>query len=64
MELREEALRQANTEREETSRILADLVNEFREERRQSAATQQALLETIVHLTQQGNGRTEAYSGD
>jgi hypothetical protein len=64
MELREEALRQANTEREETSRILADLVNEFREERRQSAATQQALLETIVHLTQQGNGRTEADSGD
>ncbi len=67
IELREEALRQANAEREEAVRMFAEIINEFRaerrevaEERQQNAAIQQALLDAILQLAQRnGNGRSE-----
>ena len=68
-ELRLQAEQQLADERkrvDETIQMVADLVSEFREERRQAAeerqmitATQQALLETIVRLSQQGNGHSD-----
>lgn len=68
-ELRLQAEQQLADERkrvDETIQIVAELVSEFREERRQAAeerqvitATQQALLDTIVRLSQQGNGHSE-----
>ncbi len=52
---------------DETIQMVTEMVNEFREERRlaseerrqHAAATQQALLDTIVRLTEQRNGRRE-----
>ncbi len=51
---------------DETIQMVAELVSEFREERRQAAeerqlsvATQQALLDAVVRLSQQGNGRSD-----
>lgn len=51
---------------DETIQMVAQLVSEFREERRQAAeerqlsvATQQALLDAVVRLAQQGNGRSD-----
>lgn len=68
-ELRLQAERQLADERkrmDETIQMVATLVSEFREERRQAAeerqlsvATQQALLDAVVRLTQQGNGRSD-----
>ncbi len=68
-ELRLHAEQQLADERkrvDETIQMVAELVSEFREERRQAAeerqlitATQQALLETIVRLSQQGNGHSD-----
>ncbi len=68
---REEARRQANADREQTARMFAEILNEMRaerreaaEERRQTIATQQALLDTIVQLAQQRNGNGHADNGD
>ena len=59
-----EERRQAIENRDSAFQMIADVVSELREERRQSAeerrlsaATQQALLDTIVRLTEQRNGR-------
>ena len=64
MELCKEVPRQNSVEREPTFRMLVDMFrelrNELREERRQhAAATQRALLDTIVRLTEQRDGRRE-----
>ena len=55
---------------DETIQMVVEMVNEFREERRQAAeerqrdaATQQALLDAIVELTQQQNGNGHAENG-
>ena len=64
IELREETLRQATAEREENSRVLTEMINELREERRQSAATQQALLDTIFRLMEQRTGQSEDSHGN
>ena len=45
---------------DETIQMVTELVNEFREERRQNAATQQALLDAIVRLAQRDNGNGHA----
>ncbi|MDE2683979.1 MAG: hypothetical protein OXI54_07510 [Chloroflexota bacterium] len=61
-EARQLAEQQLASERkrvDETIQMVAELVNEFREERRNNAATQQALLDTIVRLTEQSNGRRQ-----
>ena len=68
-ELRLQAEQQLADERkraDETIQMVAQLVSEFREERRQAAeerqlsvATQQALLDAVVRLSQQGNGRSD-----
>ena len=68
-ELRLQAEQQLADERkriDETIQMVAELVSEFREERRQAAeerqlsvATQQALLDAVVRLSQQGNGRSD-----
>ena len=76
----DETIQQANEARDAALQMVAEMVNEFREERRQAAeerrqaaeerrqadeerqrdaATQQALLDTIVRLTQQSNGHTD-----
>ncbi len=69
-EARRQAEQQLAAERKrvgETIQMVTEMVNEFREERRlaaeerrqRDAATQQALLDTIVRLTEQRNGRRE-----
>ena len=69
-EARRQAEQQLAAERkrvDETIQMVTEMVNEFREERRlaaeerrqRDAATQQALLDTIVRLTEQRNGRRE-----
>ena len=69
-EARRQAEQQLAAERkrvDETIQMVTEMVNEFREERRlaaeerrqHDAATQQALLDTIVCLTEQRNGRRD-----
>ena len=65
-EARQQAEQQLAAERKRVDETI-QMVNEFREERRlaaeerhqRDAATQQALLDTIVRLTEQRNGRRE-----
>ena len=60
----DETIQQANEARDAAIQMVAEMVGEFREERRQNAATQQALLDAILQLTQQRNGRLEDPSGN
>ena len=62
-EVRKENEKQAAEQRKRSDEVIAaftEMLNEFREERRQNAATQQALLDTIVQLAQQRNGNDHA----
>lgn len=73
-ELRLQAEQQLADERKRvdaTIQMVAELVSEFRadiqqaaDERRQNAATQQALLDAIVRLAQRDNGNGNAVNGD
>lgn len=67
----DETIQQANEARDAALQMVAEMVNEFREERRiaaeerqRDAATQQALLDTIVRLAQQRNGNGHADNGN
>ena len=60
----DETIQQANEARDAALQMVAEMVDEFREERRQNAATQQALLDAILQLTQQRAGRLEDPSGN
>ncbi|MDE2786584.1 MAG: hypothetical protein OXL37_07965 [Chloroflexota bacterium] len=55
---REEARRQASVDREETARMFAEILNEFREERRQNAAAQQAMLDAVLRLTERNGSNS------
>ena len=53
----EQQLAEQRKRNDETVAMLAEIVNELREERQQNAAAQQALLEAVLRLTQQnGSG--------
>ena len=60
----EQQAAEARQRNEEAFAMLTEMINELREERRQNAAIQQALLEAIIRLGQQnggsgnGNGRS------
>ena len=60
----EQRAAEARQRNEEAFAMLTEMINELREERRQNAAIQQALLEAIIRLGQQnggsgnGNGRS------
>ena len=71
----DETIQQANEARDAALQMVSEMVNEFREERREErrlaaeerqrdAATQQALLDAVLQLTQQRNGRPENPSGE
>ena len=67
----DEAIQQANEARDAALQMIAEIVNELREERQRSAeerqltiATQQALLDAVVSLTRQQNGNGHAENGD
>ena len=71
----DETIQQANEARDAALQMVSEMVNEFREERREErrlaaeerqrdADTRQALLDAVLQLTQQRNGRPEDPSGD
>lgn len=71
----DETIQQANEARDAALQMVSEMVNEFREERREErrlaaeerqrdAVTRQALLDAVLQLTQQRNGRPEDPSGE
>ena len=60
-ELRLQAEQQLADERkraDETIQMVTELVNEFREERRQNAATQQAMLDAVLRLVERNGSNS------
>ena len=60
-ELRLQAEQQLADERKrahETIQMVTELVNEFREERRQNAATQQAMLDAVLRLVERNGSNS------